>query len=208
LPKEKAGQERVIAEALASHFGATIGRPLPERDHDFELVLGGGGAPQRVVVQATEVTFWDFLRPITQEEYDNGPGSMVISVPIDDPFAVAQVALAERDGLTLAAPNVGVPVRARGRIIIQPKARPFAVDEANLHRALLKKIEAKAPRYAKPNDGSRLWLLVWTVCSGFVPFWSEGGKARVSPGVELARAKLARNGAGPFDEVWFMQYVG
>jgi hypothetical protein len=154
------------------------------------------------------VTYWDFLSPITQEEYDRGLGGPVFSVAIDDPFAVAQVTMAARARRPLAAPHIGVPVKVAGRIVFQPTTRPFAVEEAKLHRILLTKITNKAQHYPKPNDGSRLWLLIWTVCSGFFAFWNEGGKAHVSPSVELARAMLAKTGTGPFDEVWFTDYVG
>jgi hypothetical protein len=205
LPDEKAGQERVIAEAFASRLGVTLMPPLHERDHDFEMVRASE-IPERVVVQATEVTYWDFLRPMTQEEYDRGSVRQVVAVPIDDPFAVAQIALAARAGRVLAAPNLHAVARVAGQLVKgDPTARPFAVEQAKLDRSLLAKIEDKKAHYPKPNDHSRLWLLIWTVCDSFPTFWNE---ACVSPGVNLARAELAKTGSGPFDEVWFMQYVG
>jgi hypothetical protein len=56
-------------------------------------------------------------------------------------------------------------------------------------------------RYAKPE--LPFWLLIWTVCSDFHPFWIDD-EPRVSPGVVKARQYITANGVGPFDEVWFL----
>jgi hypothetical protein len=81
------------------------------------------------------------------------------------------------------------------------------VDEAARDEVLLDRIKAKVSKhYAKPAHP--LWLLVWTVESSFPSFWIEGGKHCVSTGVEIARKYLTANGAGPFDEIWFLALLG
>ena len=80
----------------------------------------------------------------------------------------------------------------------------YGVDLVARDNLLVDRLNAKIEKhYSKPQDP--FWLLIWTVCSDFHCFWIEGGKSQVSPGVRLVREYIEGKGAGPFDEVWFLQ---
>ncbi len=68
---------------------------------------------------------------------------------------------------------------------------------------LLNRIKAKLKKNHARQEAP-LWLLIWTVCSDFFPFVSQGGTPKVSAGVTSVRQYLSFNGAGPFDEIWFI----
>ncbi len=74
--------------------------------------------------------------------------------------------------------------------------------EIVLQRRIIKKLDKN---YSKPTT-SPLWLLVWTVCSDYHLYWYEGNTLRISSSVTKVREYLSKNGAGPFDEIWFLSH--
>lgn len=79
----------------------------------------------------------------------------------------------------------------------------YGVDVNAKEAVLLDRIKKKISKcYSK--EKSPLWLLIWTVCSDFHPFYITGGEKVLSKGVIEARKYLSNFGAEPFDEVWFM----
>lgn len=79
----------------------------------------------------------------------------------------------------------------------------YGVDLEAKEIVILDRLKAKIQKhYSKPQEP--FWLLIWTVCSDFYPFWVEGGVSRVSQGVIRVREYVAQNGADPFDEIWFV----
>jgi hypothetical protein len=82
-------------------------------------------------------------------------------------------------------------------------ARPHRIDPVLRDEALWRAIEKKlAKSYTRPEAGS-LWLLVFSTNVLYSTEYVEAGVPTVSRGLELARAKLAALGSGPFAEVWF-----
>lgn len=79
----------------------------------------------------------------------------------------------------------------------------FGINIVEKEEVLLKRILAKIKRnYAKPKGP--FWLLVWTTCSDFMPFWIQSGQPQTSSSVSFARKYLADHGSGPFNEIWFL----
>ena len=80
----------------------------------------------------------------------------------------------------------------------------YGVDQAAKQDVLLARIKGKLGKYySKPREP--LWLLIWTVCWDYCAFYVETGKPKVARGVVAAREYLTVNGAGPFEEIWFLQ---
>ena len=84
--------------------------------------------------------------------------------------------------------------------VYESETKIYGVDNEAKNRALAKKIQAKSSRYSKPK--MPFWLLIWTVRSDFVAFFTANQEQRISPAVGAARAELTST-AGLFDEVWF-----
>lgn len=81
--------------------------------------------------------------------------------------------------------------------------RMFGVDRAAKQKVLLDRIVGKIGKhYSKPK--TPLWLLIWTVCSDYHAFWIDDKGPCVSSSVIEARKYLSAEGAGPFDEIWFL----
>jgi hypothetical protein len=204
LPDEKSDQERIVGEGFARYFGVTY-QQLEENDHDFKISRNGCGM---IVVEQIEVVLRDFLQPMTQEEYDSGLFGEICTVSLEDDFAKAQEQRAARAGASLARPNIFAPARLGDRDTLVPTGLPFRVDPPAREQVLVNKIKKKSRRYTRPTDGCSLWLLIWSVCCEFPAFWIKGGEPCVSRSVEIARSFLKKNGSGPFDEIWFMHYLG
>lgn len=82
----------------------------------------------------------------------------------------------------------------------------LGVDNQFKDNIILERINLKLKkRYSKPRNP--LWLLIWSVQQDFVPFWTSQGESHASRGVSIARAYLKASGAGPFDEIWYFNFL-
>ena len=79
----------------------------------------------------------------------------------------------------------------------------YGVDLESKNRVLLERINNKIKkRYSHP--GHPFWLLVWTVCRDFFPFYYKGAEFVVGNEAKMACEYLKRYGSSVFDEVWFL----
>lgn len=91
-------------------------------------------------------------------------------------------------------------------ILLKAHNQVFGINVDSKENVLLERVIAKISKnYAKQE--TELWLLVWTVCPDYLPFWNQAGERCVSVGVNETRKHLLKNGAGPFNEIWFLNLV-
>lgn len=88
-------------------------------------------------------------------------------------------------------------------LVCKSPDKMVGVDLIARERVMLDRLKAKIQKYySKPQNP--FWLLIWTVCSDFHPFWVEDSVPQVSEGVRKVREYVVQEGAGPFDEIWFL----
>ena len=87
--------------------------------------------------------------------------------------------------------------------IFEGEGTIFGVDRSRKDRVLIEKLKRKLSKnYAKSS--ASLWLLIWTVRSDFMPFFTQAGSEEVGTSVTLLREWLDEFGCNPFDEIWFL----
>jgi hypothetical protein len=126
----------------------------------------------------------------------------------DHQVLVQAVEIVERDYLRKLSEDEFVNGSSAFRsFVCLGRDKMFGVDEQRNREVILDRIKRNlAKRYAKPE--MPLWLLIWTVCADFFPFYSEAGHERVSDGVIDARRWLGENSSHPFDAIYFFHPLG